>query len=199
MFLIGGETLLYHDLNKAMEMARRYFPWARISVFTNGLMLPKMSEEFWDKCRKLDVVMAITRYPIRFDYDKVEELCREKGVEVEIFGDRGMADSFFRLPLDPEKKQNKWLSHFRCCSYGCITVDRGRIFPCSMSACVKHLNSRFGTDFTWEKGDYIEVSELKDVREIKRLRNFPVPFCGYCRRQETTEFGPSRREKSEWM
>lgn len=198
VFLIGGETLLYPRLKEVMVMARQYFPWAKISIFTNGLLLPRMEGDFWDLCKNLDIVLAITRYPIKFDYDRVEKICGEKGVKAEIFGDRGQKDSFYKFPLDPEKKQNGRMSHFRCSSFGCITVDHGRIFPCSLSACVRHLNNRFGTDFKYEEGDYIEIRNLTDIKEIFRLRNHPVPFCSYCKRFSFTEFGPSRRELDEW-
>lgn len=199
IYLIGGETLLYPDLIEAMKLGRKYFPKAKISIFTNGLLIPKMSNEFWEVCRETGSVMAITRYPIKFDYDKAEALCKDHGVAVEIFGDRSEDNSFFRLPLDPEKKQNGRFNHFRCISFGCVTVDDGKIFPCSQSACVKHLNRKFGTDFKWEEGDYIKVEDLKDVKEIDRLRKHPVPFCNYCKRHEVVAHGPSRRHPSEWI
>lgn len=199
IYLIGGETLLYPGISEAIRMGRRYFPWAVISVFTNGLLLPKMKEDFWEACRETGSIVAITRYPVKFDYDKVEALCLEKGVRVEIFGDRSQNNSFFKLPLDPEKKQNGFISHFRCFSFGCITIDGDKVFPCSQAACVGHLNRRFGTEFKWEKGDYIPVEELRDVRQLFRLRNRPVPFCRYCRPVEATIYGPSRRAAEEWL
>lgn len=198
VYLIGGETLLYPRLKEAMVLARKYFPNAQISIFTNGILIPKLDEEFWEICRQTGCIMAITRYPLRVDYDALERCCHDHGVETEIFGDRSLKDSFFKLPLDPEKRQNPFLSHLRCCSFGCVTVDNGKIFPCSQSACVRHLNNRFGTDFKWQPGDYIPVDKLQDVKEIKRLRSRPVPFCGYCRHQSFTPYGPSKRELSEW-
>lgn len=199
VYLIGGETLLYPELKQAMRMARKYFPWAKISIFTNGLLIPKMDDEFWETCRQEDCVIALTRYPIKFDFDKVEATVREKGVKLEVFGDRGDDNSFFRLPLDPEKKQNPRLAHFRCISYGCITIDHGKIFPCSQAACVGHLNRKFGTDFKWEKGDYIPVKDLKDAHELKLLRGKPIPFCGYCMHKEVIPHATSLREKKEWV
>lgn len=199
VYLIGGETLLYPSLKEAIMLARKYFPWARLSIFTNGLLIPKMDEEFWKTCRRENCTIAVTRYPIKFDYDRAEAICRENGVKVEVFGDRSEDNSFFKLPLDPAKGQNKWLSHFRCYSFGCVTVDKGKIFPCSQSACVGHLNKRFGTDFRWKKGDYIRVEDLQETGEILRLRNRPVPFCKYCRHWEPTKHGPSRRQLEEWV
>lgn len=199
VYLIGGETLLYPHLKEAMRLAGKYFPKTRISIFTNGLLIPKMDDEFWEICRSIDCVIALTRYPVNFDYDRVENICREREVKVEVFGNRGEDNSFFKLPLDPEKKQNARLAHFRCISFGCITVDHGRIFPCSQSACVGHLNKKFGTNFKWEKGDYIEVEQLKDANEILKLRNHPVPFCKYCRKISATEYGVSKRSADEWI
>lgn len=198
VYLIGGETLLYPHLKEAIKMAAKYFPWCKISIFTNGLLIPKMDEEFWRLCRETGCVIAVTRYPVKFDYDKVEAICRENGVKVEVFGDRSLADSFFKLPLDPEKRQNGRISHFKCFSFGCITVDNGKIFPCSQAACIRHLNNRFGTDFRWEEGDFIPVEELRDARRLLTLRGRPVPFCNYCRKPETTKYGPSKRTVSEW-
>lgn len=199
VYLIGGETLLYPELPRAIRMAKKYFPKSRLSIYTNGLLVPKMNEEFWHACRETDAEIQLTRYPVKIDYDKIEEFCREKGVKVAVFGDRGEDGSFFKFPLDPEKRQNGRLAHFRCGSFGCVTIDHGRIFPCSQSACINNLNRRFGTDFTWEKGDYLEVDEVRDAREILRLRNHPVPFCKYCKRWETTHYGPSKRSVSEWI
>ena len=199
VYLIGGETLLYPQLTRAIRIVRRHFPWVKLSVFTNGLLIPKMDEDFWKACRETDCEIALTRYPLKIDYDRIERICREKGVTATVFGDRGEESSFFRFPLDPEKKQNRMMSHIRCFSFGCITIDGGRIYPCSLSACVKHLNTRLGTDFRHEKGDYIEVEKLTDARQLLTLRNRPVPFCGYCKRITDVKYGPSRRSVEEWV
>lgn len=199
VFLLGGEPLLYPDIIRAITFARKYFPLAEVKLFTNGLLLGKMDEEFWETCRRERCVIALTRYPLKVDYDRIEAECGERGVEVEVFGDRGMDNSFFKFPLDPKKEQNGRLAHFRCYSYGCLTIDGGKVFPCSQSACVGHLNRRFATDFRWEKGDYIDLKDLKSVRQLQRLRNRPVPFCSYCKPLEVVSYGASRRNSSEWL
>lgn len=199
VYLIGGETLLYPQLKDAMHLTRKYFPWAKISIFTNGLLIPKMDEEFWQTCRDLNIYIALTRYPVKCDYNSIEEICKLHNVNLEIFGDRGESNSFFRLPLDPKKKQIGWLSHFRCFSFGCITINHNKIFPCSQAACVGNLNSKLGTNFKWEKRDFIKVQDLKNTNQLFRLRNLPVPFCKYCKHIESVVYGPSRRNISEWV
>ncbi len=200
VYLIGGETLLYPRLAEAIEALARNFKTQELYVFTNGLLIPRLSHETWDAFKKNNVIMAITRYPIKFDYDAAIDLCRQKGVRTEIFGDRSMADSFFRFALDPAKKQNGKIGHFKCFNRGCISVIGTKMYPCSISACVGHLNKACSTDFKHEKGDYLVVDEITDVNQILALRDSAVPFCDYCiLPPSSVEYAPSQRKKSEWV
>jgi len=201
IYIIGGETLLYPSLKEAMSMARHYFPWTNISIFTNGLMLPKMDDMFWELCRSMNINIAITRYPINFDYDQVQQLCHDKNVTYNVFGDRGVEGSFFRFSLDPQKRQNRWLSHFRCYSFGCLTVKGDKLFPCSISACVNHLNRHSGYKFNWLPNDYLLINDSNqlNIYKILKLRNLPVPFCAYCKKAQPTIYESSKRVKSEWI
>lgn len=198
-YLIGGETLLYPQINRAMEALRRYFPTQKLYIFTNGLMIPRLDDTFWETARRNGIILAITRYPIKFDYDAAIALCASKGVATEVFGDRSMAESFFRFALDPAKKQNARLAHFKCYNRGCVSVLDDYVYPCSISACVTHLNKACSTDFRHENGDRLAVSAIKNAADIRRLRDNPVPFCGYCRNPQTVPYAPSKREVTEWV
>lgn len=200
VYLIGGETLLYPEINEAMDIMRESFPKAQIKLFTNGILIPKMNNDFWKKVRKNNVILSITRYPVNFDYNTIEEICRNNGAEYEIFGDRGVDNTFFRFPLDPEGKQNPRVSHFKCFNYGCISVKKGKIYPCSISACIENLNKSFGTEFQHQPKDFINVKDVTSLADVLRLRNNPVPFCRYCKAHyDVVKYGPSRREQSEWV
>lgn len=199
-YLIGGETLLYPQLTEAMQLLAKYFPEQRRQVYTNGLMLPRMSEEFWETCRQCGIEIALTRYPVKFDYDAVEQLCRDKGVKCEVFDDRSLARRFFKFPLDPQKKQNGRLSHFKCYNRGCLSVVGNRLYPCSISGCVDHLNRAKGTDFRHEKGDWLDVDSITSLDQVIALRDNPVPFCSYCIYPvEVVAHTISKRQTSEWV
>lgn len=199
VFLIGGETLLYPYLSQAVDALRQAFPKQELKIFTNGLILGKMSEEFWQTVRRNDAEITITRYPIKFDYDKVEEICRGKGVRYSVFSDRSLAESFFRFPLDPAKRQNRYLSHFRCYNRGCVSVVDGYVYPCSISACVKHLNKAGGFNFEHVEGDRIAVKDITSASQIRKLRDKPVPFCSYCKKPDARPYALSKRESNEWV
>ena len=200
LYLIGGETLLYPRLSEAMHALRKHFPTQKLFVFTNGIALPKMNDDFWDAARQLGFIIAITRYPINFDYDAAIALCHDKGVTTEIFGDRTLADTFFKFALDPKKKQNARIAHFKCYNRGCLSVIGNHLYPCSISACVSHLNKACGTNFEHRNGDYLDIDKITDIAQIKRLRDRPVPFCSYCiNPPASVKYGPSRRLASEWL
>ena len=199
-YLIGGETLLYPDLTEAMEILRHNFPFQQLYVYTNGIMLSGMSPEFWQTAHRLHFTIALTRYPINFDYDSAERLCRERGVEVKVIADRGEENSFFRFALDREGRQNAMVSHFKCYHFGCISVIGDRIYPCPISGCSGHLNRAFGTGFEHRPGDWLEVENVDDLRQIRRLRDKPVPFCRYCKLSPASvPYGPSACDPSEWV
>lgn len=198
-YLMGGETLLYPHLEEAMDLLRRHFPTQELHVFTSGINLPTQPDSFWEALKRNRIILSITRYPVKFDYDALEELCRGKGAEYEIFGDRSADASFFKFGLDPEKKQNGQIAHFRCFNRGCISVVDDKVYPCSVSACVRHLNASHGTRFVHEPGDYILVDDLRSADDLRRLRDHAVPFCSYCRKPEERPYGPSKGEASEWM
>lgn len=199
IYLIGGETLLYPYLNDAIISASRCFPQAEISIFTNGILLPKMGERFWELCKENDIVIVMTRYPIKIDYENLSVICKNHGVRHKFFGDRSEDGSFFKIRLDSSKSQNGWLAHFRCYSFGCLTANHGRLFPCPQCGCIDNLNRKFGSDFRWEKRDYLTISEIKDVKEIRRLRNFPISFCSYCKKSQIIHYSVSRRTFDEWI
>lgn len=198
-YLIGGEPLLYPQLTDAMKALRESFPKSKLYIFTNGLALPKMNEEFWQLARELDFIIALTRYPIQFDYDAVERLIADHGVECRVFGDRSLANSFYRFGLDPKGGQNPRIAHFKCANFGCLSVIGDRLYPCSISGCVGHLNKACGTDYRHLPGDWLDVPKITGIRQIKALRDKPVPFCRHCiLPPAVVEYGPSRREASEW-
>ncbi len=199
-YLIGGEPTLYPRLPEAMRALREHFPTSKLYLFTNGLMLPRMDEDFWQTCRDTGMIIALTVYPIKFDYDAVRKLAAEKGVEVEIFGDRSQKRSFFRFGLDPDGKQNPKKAHLFCYNHGCVCVIGNRIYPCSTSACVSYLNKAAGTSFAHSEGDWIDVDSLASAGQIRDLRDKPVPFCRHCyvSYPEVT-YAPSRRDPAEWI
>jgi len=68
--VMGGEPLLHPELKQILISARVYFPDTLIQLVTNGLLLLRQDEEFWQICRENNITLVNTRYPINLDYEK---------------------------------------------------------------------------------------------------------------------------------
>lgn len=50
--LMGGEPLLHPQIVKIFDITRRILPQTFICLHTNGILLTKMPDEFWEACQK---------------------------------------------------------------------------------------------------------------------------------------------------
>jgi MoaA/NifB/PqqE/SkfB family radical SAM enzyme len=50
-YVTGGEPLLHPRILEIFTIARKYFPRTDLSFMTNGLLLLKMPEIFWETCK----------------------------------------------------------------------------------------------------------------------------------------------------
>ncbi|MDD4600826.1 MAG: 4Fe-4S cluster-binding domain-containing protein, partial [Negativicutes bacterium] len=93
MRILGGEPLLHPQVNLFLEFSRSFFPNSKISLVTNGILLPSMDLSFYQALKANNISLDITVYPIakddmtskvllasRYDipieYQNVEYFCR---------------------------------------------------------------------------------------------------------------------------
>ena len=206
IYLLGGEPLMHPDLPEICRITRKYFPEAEIKILTNGLLVKKMEEDFWEACHATDAAVSVTVYPVKIDYAEVERICREKGVRYEIFHQPENGHFFSKHTVDDRNPGNKHINFLRCHQIGCLTLRGGRIYPCSTSAYADLLNKAFGSAFEGTApcdgrrgGDYVEVEAVRSRSDLLRLKNRPTPFCRYCTSITPCDWAPSRRQPSEWL
>jgi hypothetical protein len=202
MTILGGEPLLNPQIDSFIESARKHFPNTKICVLSNGLLLPKMPENFWNTCRKNDISINVTRYPLSFTYDKLPELSESHGVKFEWFG-IAVEKTTFNLAFDPFGKQNPYESFSNCfMANSCARLSDGKLSTCSSILNVDFLNKAFGTNLKICPDDYIDIYEAESGREIMDFLCKPVPFCRYCDVKKRTFDNPwhtSKCEIGEWV
>ena len=179
--LLGGEPLLNPDISIAFEIVRRHFKNTKIDLITNGILLinGKLPNLFWEACRKFDINIYVTLYPIRkINYEEIRQTCKKKGVKVNIGGDRTQDGSFTLFNLSPKGDGNK-LVYRRCTEGRCWQLVGNKIYPCPQSAYVGHLNKKFDSNFLHRKGDYLEIDKI-NCRNLLLFKFRPKPFCAYC-------------------
>lgn len=202
--LLGGEPLLHPQLPDFLKMARNAFPTANIVIVTNGILLPRQTEEFWTVCEKNQITISPTRYPVKCDYSAIEKCCRQYHVKYRNFSIMPKSLKYmFRTPLDKEGRQNEIYRFLTCpLANTCIYLSHGRLYTCPTIANVRHLNHYFGTEFEVLPEDSIDIHSAASGEEILNFLATPVPFCRYCMSKKPKHFLPWRRTKKdifEWV
>lgn len=175
--LLGGEPLLHPNISECLKEIRILFPNIEISLITNGILLGKMSQEFYDICRESKIRIRITDYKI-IDLlpiiNKLKEIC---------------------IRVDYYRIANKWhYQHIRLtkgkidclkrCIYKkiCNNYRNGKIYLCPHIAYIEYFNKYFNKDIKLDETDYISLNEIKSFNElIEKLKNAKPNFCyQYC-------------------
>ncbi|MDR0743153.1 MAG: radical SAM protein [Tannerella sp.] len=201
--LLGGEPLLHPQVTAFNEIARKYFPTTPVKIVTNGILLLKQPDTFWESCRENRIEIMVTKYPVRLDHDKIERHVREQGVAFCFYGNTGSVPKTMQCaPLDVSGKQNPRDSFLRCSSANrCISLDDGKVYTCSLIPYVKYFNAHFGKNLVVTEDDYIDIYKAQSIGEILDFTAKPPPFCRYCNRKGMIwdiGYGISKKDVGEW-
>jgi MoaA/NifB/PqqE/SkfB family radical SAM enzyme len=201
--LLGGEPLLHPKIIDFFEITRKYFADTPIQITTNGILLLKMSESFWESCHKNNIKISISQYPIKLNKAAIKETAKKHKVKIEFSGTTEQY-RMCKLPLDPSGKQNMKDSYKNCVtSWGCcVTMRDGKIYTCCTAAHIKFFNSYFNQNLAITEKDYIDIYKIERKQEIIDFLSKPFPFCRYCRAREIelgVEWAVSKKEISEWV
>jgi MoaA/NifB/PqqE/SkfB family radical SAM enzyme len=201
--LLGGEPLLHPKVADFMPVARHFFPNSPIRLITNGILISKQTDAFWEACRVNKIEIVVTKYPIKLDHEAIKEHVKQQGVAFSFYGNTEVVPKTMLLePLDLNGRQEPTDSFLRCnrANY-CIALDNGKIYPCSLIPYVKYFNAKFSTDLEVTSHDYMDVHKAGNITEILDFMSKPVPFCRYCNQKGTVwdvGFGISKRTVDEW-
>ena len=198
--LMGGEPLLHPQVCDAIKLTRSILPNIKLIVSTNGLLLPRMSKDFWQCCRDNKVVLRITPYPKAkngtWNYFKYVWLIRKNRVRMESTGWR----FGFRHQLLSEKAEYDATSNYLRCQLHCTQVRDATLWPCAYVAYAFNLNNKFGTNFKTAAGDSLPLDGITatDLR-LWLLRT--KPFCAHCgiKDAQRITWRRSQYTRDEWL
>lgn len=200
MYLIGGEPLLNPDIITLMKIARSSFTDGGIGIFTNGILLPKMSDEFWRACHDYDIGITVSEYPIKLDIDTIKEKARHFGVSFHYSQTR---ETFYVEPINLKGSSDIKLNFGLCVrANACVALSHGRLFTCTFAPNVHHLNHKFGTDIEITPADYIDIYGSVSADEILDFLARPIPACRYCNMKNSVvrpiDWGITNGRLEEW-
>lgn len=203
IFLLGGEPLLNQKISMYLICARKAFPQTEISIVTNGILLQKMEEHFWNTCRQNRIQIIMTKYPISNTlYKKAEKICEENQVIWSYFVNTSVCKYSYHYPLDLEGKQDARTMYLHCNNANeCITLKNGKLYTCSVAPNIDNFNRYFHQELELSEEDGIDIYQVESGQEILQFLSKPIPFCRYCKVYERTyehPWGISRKEIEEW-
>lgn len=182
IYLLGGEPLLHPEINTLIKIARENFPEGDIFIFTNGILLPRMDDEFWQTCHNYNTGIILSAYPIKIDMEKVKSMADTFGVNFQYaWGEsNSMRDSFTIMPMNLNGDSDAKLNFGVCKrAVNCITLHHGKLFTCSLLPTIKHFNRKFGQDLAITSEDYVNIYDDVSAEEVLRRMCQPVPACRY--------------------
>ena len=212
--IMGGEPLLHPEISTLAEIARKYFD-GPVNIVTNGLVLEKMNEVFWESCRKNNIRIIVTSYPVKLNVKRIKELAKKHNVTLKIrtrFMDK---HAWSKLPLDLNGLQCIMKNRKFCLTVNtCIFLKDGRLATCCLPLVADRFNNYFSKDMGTRSDsfepttleatddDSIDIYKAKDIGEVYEFLSKPIPFCRYCRIKSWEigiEWEVSKKEITEWI
>lgn len=201
--LLGGEPLLHPEICSFLRVSRKAFPKTLIRIVTNGILLDKMPDDFWNCCVSEAITIGITQYPISIDYQGIMEKLISHNIQIESFsGDGCPRDEMWRLSLD-EANISRPIDNFINCprANACVFVSHGKVFNCATMANIDHFNKSFGTNMSLCEDDFVDIYKINDVNSMLEKICTPKPFCRFCnieKRRYGIKWTSSKGDIKEW-
>ena len=202
--LLGGEPLLNPDLIWILKETRKIFPKTQLDITTNGLLLLKQSDVFWQTCHESGIIIRPTKYPITFDYEEAERIALKWDVAYYYFNNpKEEIKTLNKSIFDMEGKQNPKRSFLLCYRANhCIQLSKGKLYTCTIAPNIHHLNKYFHLNFSVSDNDGIDIYKAKNADEILKFLAEAIPFCKYCQADKMVKGIPwatSLKSKDEWL
>jgi len=196
IILMGGEPLLYPDLSIFLQFTRSLFPKSIISILTNGTLLLRQEESFWETCRRNNILIKITKYPIKLDFESIRNAASNAGVNIEI---SDQISHFYKY-LNLEGNSDPILAFKECQSvYRCPHLRDGKIYKCRTPALIHLFNKRFEKNIPVCESDFLSIHSNTSGLDILKFLNTPSPICSWCLTDwPTFKWQLTKKKINEW-
>lgn len=194
--ILGGEPLLHKDINKIMQYSREILPNTDIRIVTNSILLPKMEKNFFETCRKYNIIIDISKYPIvKEDFSNAVD---KLGAEDVRLGEIHICTKFVK-GIFTKDAHNMVKTFNRCKAKSCLQLKDGKLYRCPMATFGRRYNEYFNENIPMDEGLDLYSATTESI--IKFI-NTPFETCKYCIIEDDftySDWSVSKREQSEWL
>ena len=175
-FVMGGEPLCNDNVIKYIEEARKLLPKTDIRLLTNGLLIPKMQEDFFVTLKNNNISVTISQYrPTSKIKADIEKILNKYGIHY-IMSEE--VDGFIKN-LMYSKNNNPKYSLEHCYAQGCINIRNGKLYQCPLETFLYKFQEYYKIDYKINTG--ISLDKVCDIKNILDcLYNTPQEICSYC-------------------
>jgi Radical SAM superfamily/4Fe-4S single cluster domain len=182
--IVGGEPLLHPQLLAFLRIARDTGVGDAVKVYTNGVLLHTMSDEFW----ALIDVLWISTYPgirRRMSDEAIAAKCAEHGVKLDLKPTiTEFNRSFINNRIEDEGLVKRIFSQCKMANeYSCFSIYDGMFFRCSVAPWAQARLGMAGIDFPGPEVDGIRIHGNRRLGEEIAARvksKVPLKACSYC-------------------
>ena len=182
--LCGGEPLLNPEINSFIEIAKKAGIADQVSVTTNGLVLHKMNDDFWEN---VDSVV-ITLYPkVHLEEKLIEEFKRyakQSNTDLTLFPNPSFRTT---IVTQPHPKDLITDLIFKTCDnvhlHHCHTIHEGKLYKCAVPPFLPEYLAKMGMAGYDPAQDAFDIHKAKDIfHELKAflLSSDTMEACRYC-------------------
>lgn len=147
--LLGGEPLLNENLYEYFKISRIYFPDIKISIVTNGILIPNFPDLF-EMLEKYRILLIISNHLKKDNKEYAEEMTKKYNFEFWYFDfTDGWCKKYTGInenikPLDG----NNAKMAFDSCPHKCIQLFENKLYKCGL-VCYYQLQKRKFPNINW--------------------------------------------------
>ena len=171
--ILGGEPLLNKRLSDYVTMVRDYYPYAEISIVTNGILIRQMSDELIKTIRDCRVRISISLYKPVIKHMN----------DIVCFLKKNNLDYRYSDPVDQFAyafNEGGLLQNIKSLNCTCPNLYNGKLYICPIIAYGKYYNNAFGEHIDDSEGSIDIYSEYTTYDLICKKLHEPVEICDKC-------------------
>lgn len=183
--LLGGEALLDANIIDYINYAREILPDSEIYLISNGLLIPRQKQEFFECCRENNILISVSAYkPTLQLEEKIRDVLEHNGI---VYTFRYSKEEFGKN-IDLTGTVDPYEAVKNCRENGCHFFRYGKIFKCPFEALGNKLFEFYHLGIKFDGGYDIYDESLNWDIVADSLIHKPVHACRYCGKEERIEW-----------